>query len=119
MNRIVTRVSAILMSVAILSVSIMSCTSTTMINTVPQGAKVYMNDEIKGTTPYKHVDSAISLTSTELTLKKEGYEDFYTTLTKNEQVDVGAVIGGVFFVFPFIWTMGYNPSHTYELYPMQ
>jgi len=90
-----------------------------MINSSPQGAKVYLNDELKGVTPYKHVDSAISLTTTSMVLKKEGYEDFYTNLTKNESVDVGAVIGGVFFLFPFIWTMGYNPSHMYELYPLQ
>lgn len=53
-----------------------------------------------------------------MVLKREGYEDFYTNLRKNEQVDVGAIIGGVFFLFPFIWTMGYNPSHHYELYPL-
>lgn len=90
-----------------------------MINTVPQGAKVYLNDEFKGVTPYKHVDSSISLTTTQVTFKKDGFEDFYTVLNKNEQVDVGAVIGGIFFVFPFIWTMGYNPSHTYEMYPVE
>lgn len=90
-----------------------------MIHSMPDGAKVYLNDEFKGVTPYKHVDSSISGTTTSLVLKREGYEDFYTNLSKNEQVDVGAVVGGIFFLFPFIWTMGYNPSHNYELYPLQ
>ena len=90
-----------------------------MIHTLPEGARVYMNDEFRGITPYKHTDSAISWTKTEIMFKKDGYQDFYTTLNKNEDVDVGAVIGGVLFCFPFIWTMGYNPSHTYELYPQQ
>ena len=113
------RFAAVLMSVVILSASFLSCSSTTMISTIPEGAKVYLNDEFRGVTPYKHSDSSISGTNTAMMLKREGYEDFYTTLSKNEAVDVGAVIGGVFFLFPFIWTMGYNPSHTYELYPLE
>ena len=107
------------LSVAILTATLLSCTSTTMIHTMPEGAKVYMNDEFKGVTPYKHVDSAISGTVTPMTFRMDGYEEFYTNLNKNEQVDVGAVVGGIFFLFPFIWTMGYNPSHTYEMIPLQ
>jgi len=90
-----------------------------MIQTIPEGAKVYMNDEFRGVTPYRHSDQAISGTSTYMTFRLEGYEDFNTVLSKNETVDVGAVIGGIFFLFPFIWTMGYNPTHTYELFPDQ
>lgn len=119
MKQLSIRISAIFLALAVLSVSIMSCSSATLIQTAPEGAKVYLNDEFKGYTPYKHVDQAISGTSTYLTFKMEGYEEFQTILSKNEQVDVGAVIGGLFFLFPFIWTMGYNPSHMYELNPMQ
>lgn len=111
--------TAVIMSFLILSASFLSCSSTTMIHTIPEGAKVYMNDELKGVTPYKHTDSAISGTVTSMTFRMDGYEDFFTSLNKNEQVDVGAVIGGIFFLFPFIWTMGYNPAHTYELYPLE
>lgn len=113
------RLTAVIISIVFLSASILGCSSTTMIHSVPEGAKVYLNDEFKGYTPYKHADSAISGTTTPMVLKKEGYEDFYTNLSKNEAVDVGAVIGGIFFLFPFIWTMGYNPTHNYELYPLQ
>ena len=90
-----------------------------MINSTPQGAKLYLNDEYKGITPYKHTDSAVSGASTQVRLTMDGYTDFVTVLSKNEKVNVGAVIGGLFFLFPFIWTMGYNPSHTYELQQVQ
>jgi hypothetical protein len=48
-------------------------------------------------------------------LTKEGYEDFMASFSRDEEVDVGAVIGGIFFLFPFLWTMKYKPFHTYEL----
>jgi hypothetical protein len=50
-------------------------------------------------------------------LEKEGYEDLNTSFSRTEQVDVGAIIGGLFFWIPFLWTMKYNPMHTYELMP--
>jgi len=45
----------------------------------------------------------------------EGYEDFLGSFSRDEEVDVGAIIGGIFFLFPFLWTMKYKPFHTYEL----
>ena len=109
---------ALLMATVMLTASLIGCTSTTMIHTLPEGARVYMNDEFRGVTPYRHTDSAISGTVTAMTFRKEGFQDFHTTLHKNENVHVGAVIGGILFFFPFIWTMGYNPAHNYELNPV-
>ncbi len=48
-------------------------------------------------------------------LEKEGYESFNTNICRNEEADVGAIIGGVFLLVPFLWTMKYKPTHTYEL----
>ena len=31
---------------------------------------------------------------------------------------MGAIIGGVFLLFPFLWTMKYDPARTYELTPL-
>ena len=95
-----------------------SCASTTIINSNPQGAKVYMNQSFVGTTPYTHTDTKIVGSATTIQLKKEGYEDFNTVLSRNEQVDAGAVIGGLFVWIPFLWVMKYDPVHTYELTPV-
>ena len=48
-------------------------------------------------------------------LEKEGYEPLNSSFSRDEQADAGAIIGGLFLLFPFLWTMKYNPSRTYEL----
>jgi hypothetical protein len=96
-----------------------SCSSTTRIQSLPDGARVYINDEPVGTTPYNYTDTKIMFSSTDIRLEKEGYEPYYTILTRDEEVDVGAIIGGFIFWVPFAWSMKYKPTHTYELYPMQ
>ena len=96
-----------------------SCSSATMIMTIPPGAKVYMNDEPVGVTPYEHRDTKVVGSSTSIRLEKEGYETYYTYLNRDEEVDVGAIVGGVFLLFPFLWVMKYKKSHTYELFPLE
>jgi hypothetical protein len=88
-----------------------------MIQSNPSGAKVYLNGEAVGTTPYTHQDTKTSGSTTTVKLEKEGYEPLNTSFTRNEEVDAGAIIGGIFFLVPFFWTMRYKPMHTYELTP--
>ncbi|MFN0030831.1 MAG: PEGA domain-containing protein [Flavobacteriales bacterium] len=92
-----------------------SCSSTTMIQSTPSGADVYMDGQPLGKTPVSYSDTKIVGSSTSVTLKKEGYADLNTTLTRDEKADVGAIIGGCFLLFPFLWTMEYNPTHNYTL----
>jgi hypothetical protein len=108
--------AALLLAVAVLFAS---CSSSTLIQSDPSGAKVYMNGEYKGRTPYSHSDTRIVGSTTEIRLEKEGFEPLYTMLSRDESADVGAIIGGIFFLFPFLWTMKYNPVHTYELRPVR
>lgn len=95
-----------------------SCSSTTLIQSLPGGAKVYLNDEFAGMTPHSHTDSKIVGSTTLVRIEKEGYETFHTVLSRNEEADVGAIIGGIFFLVPFLWTMKYKPVHNYELHPL-
>ena len=111
---IIFKTVSVVMAIAVLFAS---CSSATLIESNPSGAKVYMNGEYKGVTPYSYSDTKIVGSSTDVRLEKEGYETFNTVLSRNERADVGAIIGGVFFLFPFLWTMKYNPVHTYELRP--
>ena len=92
-----------------------SCASTTMIQSKPSGAKVYLNGESAGTTPYSHTDTKIMGSTNIVQLEIEGYETLNTSFTRNEEADIGAIIGGIFFLVPFLWTMKYKPVHTYEL----
>ncbi|WP_163707290.1 PEGA domain-containing protein [Mangrovibacterium lignilyticum] len=95
-----------------------SCKSTTMIISDPPGAKLYLNGESAGVTPYQYRDTKIVGSTTDVKLVKEGYADFYTAFSRNEKADAGAIIGGLFLLFPFLWTMKYKPTHTYELIPV-
>lgn len=108
-----------LVCVILLAIVISGCASTTVLNSNPNGATVYLNGEKVGTTPYTHTDTKIVGSTTTVQLKKDGYQDLTTTFSRNEDVNVGAVIGGLFVLFPFLWTMDYKPIHTYELFPLK
>ncbi len=103
----------------LLAASLAGCTSTTVIKSVPEGATVYLNGERVGMTPYTLSDTKIVGSSNSIVLKKEGYQDFAAVFSRNEEADVGAIVGGVFVLVPFLWTMGYKPTHTYELTPLK
>ena len=95
------------------------CTSTTIIRSDPPGATLYIDGSKVGKTPYTYSDTKTISATTRIKLKKEGYEEFETLMTRNEQFQVDACIGGVFFFVPFLWVMGYNPERNYELTPLQ
>ena len=107
-----TKSIAIFLSIIIL---FSSCASTTIINSSPNGAKLYLNDEYVGETSYIHKDTKIVGSTTSVRLEKDGYETYKGSFSRNEKVDGGAIIGGIFLLFPFLWTMKYKPSRTYEL----
>ncbi len=107
---------ALFLAIAIMATS---CASTTLIHSIPSGAKVYIDGEPAGTTPYAHTDTKIVGSATQIKLKKEGYEDHNVVITRDEEVDVGALIAGFFFYVPFLWVMKYKPAHTYELTPVK
>lgn len=99
------------------SVLLASCASTTMIQSEPSGAKVYIDGQPAGTTPYYHTDTKIVGSNTMVRLEKEGYETLNTRFSRTEQPDVGAIIGGLFVWVPFLWVMKYDPVHSYKLTP--
>ena len=113
-QRITTKMISLLLAGSIL---LTSCASTTMIQSNPSGAKVYLNGEPMGTTPHIHRDTKIVGSTTTVKLEKEGYDPLNTSFSRDEEVDVGAIIGGLFVLVPFLWTMKYKPTHTYELTP--
>ena len=92
-----------------------SCASTTLIQSVPSGAKVYVDGATVGTTPHAHTDKKIIFSTTSVVLEKEGYEPLAATITRNEEPIVGAIIGG-FFIWPiWLWALDYKASRLFEL----
>src|SRR5690554_509152 len=97
---------------------LVSCSSTTLIQTTPDNARLYLNGEPVGVTPYRHTDTRIVGSTTTVRIEKEGYETLNASFSRDEEADVGAIIGGIFVLVPFLWTMKYKPVHNYELVPL-
>lgn len=94
------------------------CASTTLIDSVPSGANLYLDGEYVGVTPHTMTDTKLVGTCTSVRMEKKNYYRFQTNICRAEEVDGGAVVAGVFLYFPFLWTMKYKPTHIYELNPM-
>ncbi len=92
-----------------------SCSSTTTIIVSDKDAKVYVNGEYKGKGTASHSDTKIVGSSSVITLKKKGCETQTHYFTKNEKLDYGALVGGIFLIVPFLWIMKYKPMHIYEM----
>lgn len=97
----------------VLSVIILfGCASSTVIKTMPSGAKVKKGGEIIGTTPYEFWDRETSDYTATYALLKQGYKDKEVTIKKNvlyvHRIFVPPIIG-------LPWLYGYNPSYFYEL----
>ncbi|MFZ1704485.1 MAG: PEGA domain-containing protein [Saprospiraceae bacterium] len=73
-----------------------SCVSTTTIEAVSSGAKLYLNGESVGVTPYTHQDARFVRSRNYLKVEKEGYTTLNTSFSRDEEFDVGAVVGGFF-----------------------
>ncbi len=93
------------------------CASTTVIQSSPSGAKVFLNGSYVGVTPYTMRDTKIVWTKTHVKLVKNNYQPFTTTIVKNEAADIGPIIGGFFVTVPWLWFMKYKPQHNYVLLP--
>ncbi len=92
-----------------------SCVSSTLIHSSPEGAKIYTNSNFLCTTPCKYSDTKIVGSTTNLVLKKEGYKNLYTSLTRDEKVEAGPTVAGFFFFPSWLWALGYLPGRTFEL----
>jgi len=92
-----------------------ACSSTTIIYSEPPGAEVFIDDSKVGYTPYKYTDLKFAGETTHIRLEKEGYETYYTLLTRDEQLNIEAIFPGGLALFPLMWYQEYYPTHTYKL----
>jgi len=107
-----------LIALAIAFFFLFGCASSTLIKSNPPGAKLYLNGQDLGETPYTYSDRAAAGTMRTVILKKEGYKDFNGTI-KREKLSVPALIGGIFLLVPFIWILEYPPEYNFEMEKME
>ncbi len=104
--------------VLILSLLFASCASSTLIETKPEAADVYINNEYAGKSPVVMKDYKFATSTTYIKLEKEGYETLQTSICRDEKIDIGAAIAGAFFYYPWLWVFEYKPLHSYILNPL-
>ena len=105
--------------IPIISITILfsSCASSTIIDSSPSNATIFLNGEKVGTTPYRHRDTKIVGSTNQVRIEKEGYKTYTTTFSKNEEIAVGPLIGGFFVLVPYLWIMKYKEARVYDLIP--
>jgi len=110
--------------VAIVTLSAFTaCASSTVIESRPPGAKVILNGESVGKTPYTMTDTKFVGSTTTVRLELDGYEPYNTAISRSEEVDIPPIIGGICLgasvvgLAFFLWSMKYKPTHVYELTP--
>ncbi|AVR45196.1 PEGA domain-containing protein [Christiangramia fulva] len=94
-----------------------SCASSTIIDSYPSNATIYINGEKVGKTPYKHRDTKIVGSTNEVRIEKTGFKTYKSSFSKNEEIAVGPLIGGVFVLVPYLWIMKYKKARVYDLIP--
>ena len=110
------RLARLFQAIAVLTLgAFASCASTTVIQTQPPGARVIINGAVVGTTPYALTDTNIVGSTTHLRLEYPGYQPLDTFIVRNEELEVVALIGGIFLLVPLLWVMKYQPQHNYQL----
>lgn len=114
-----------LVAVATVLAFFSACASSTVIESKPSGAKVFLNGEPVGKTPYTMTDTKFVGSSTTVRLEAEGYEPYTAVVSRTEEVDVPPIVAGICLgasvvgLAFFLWAMKYKPNHTYELTPLR
>jgi hypothetical protein len=107
-----------LITLSMVFLFLLGCASTTLIKSNPSGAKLQVDGQRVGETPYFYTDKAAAGTVKTVTLKKEGYKDFNGSI-KREKLSVPALIGGIFLIVPFVWIMEYSSQYNFEMEKLQ
>lgn len=94
-----------------------SCISSTVISTEPADADVYINGISAGKSPVVMADRKLSMSTTYIRIEKEGYLPLETYIVRDEKIDFGAAIAGLFLYYPWLWVLEYHPQHNYVLLP--
>ncbi len=91
------------------------CSSSTVIRSNVPGARVFLDGEYVGNTPYTMSDTKIVGSTTRVRIEAPGYAPTVASISRSEEFSVGACIGGVFLLVPFLWIMDYKPEHFYQM----
>lgn len=82
-----------------------------------EGASVYIDGELAGTTPFRTKMSNSLWSDPDIVITKDGYKKIITTVKKDAVVS-NVVIGAVFNPFALLWCYGPKSQQNFELEPL-
>ncbi len=91
-----------------------ACSSTTTIRSSDPAARIYVNGEYIGTGQADYTDRKVAFSNNKVVLKKAGCSPVNYSFRRNEDPDVGAIVGGILVGIPFLWITEYKDQHAYE-----
>jgi hypothetical protein len=103
----------VLVAALLAAVLFADCSSSTMIRSTDPDAKIYVDGELIGKGSAAYSDTKTVLSSTLVRMEKPGCAPVTNMMSRSE-FDVGACIGGVFLLFPFLWIEKYKSEYNYE-----
>jgi hypothetical protein len=104
-------------------VNTLSCTSTTVVNSRPQGARVYIDGAFIGEAPATHSDTVTASTKNMVRLEMPGYKETKGIIAADQWVTSRtalSIVCGLFTLVGLIgllWSTEYRPSYEFTLTP--
>jgi PEGA domain len=108
--------------IALLTAS-MACTSTTVVNSRPQGARVFIDGAFVGEAPATHSETVTASTKNMVRLEMPGYKEAKGVIAAdqwNGAKVAGSVVCGLLSLVGFIgllWSTEYKPTYEFTLVP--
>jgi hypothetical protein len=112
--------SAVLKSIAIFvicAIFLAGCATMVRIDSNVPGARVTVNDEFIGNAPAQTSLSDFDFNNYDVVISADGYRAYHGQLRK--EFKVGAFVGGLFLLFPWLWVYGPSPYQTFEIEKQQ
>ena len=91
-----------------------ACSSTTMIHTSDPDARIYVNGEYIGRGHAEYSDHKVAFSKNDVEIRKEGCQTDSYSFRRNEEADIGAIIGGIFLTIPYLWVTEYKSQRGYD-----
>jgi hypothetical protein len=93
---------------------LLSCSSTTILNTNDSKAKIFVNNKYLGIGSVIHTDMKIAWLGNKVKIKKKNCADQVFVFRKNEEIDLVPLVSGLFLFVPLLWVMKYKAVHNFE-----
>lgn len=99
------------------------CASTTTIKSTSPNAKIYADGKFLGEGSVAYSDKKVIGSHTVIEIKKDGFKDKFATISRSEQLNVGALVGGILLaptvvgLLFFLWVTDYDNYYVFDLEP--